>query len=250
MRGSRSLDVCWTLPRTLSPDPMKLPSSGLEPPSRATARPLGSPLGSPRRCVKDASRRLLQLTSRNEHPDRSPEFRASRLAPRRPVSASKATRRAEAHLCPSAATGAGPPCGNPTPDELALDGANTASVLSIASLRSPWRTAAGPPKFPGCRTRRGVFDRERDRRKRPLTLPVAPRRTCQARARHPLRGTRTASTALASTRAAFPAQSAFRRRVLERPFRDPRARHRSHGFAAALRLPTLLRLPDALAREG
>lgn len=98
-RGSRSLDVCWTLPRTLSPDSMKLPSSGMEPPSLATALPLGLPLGSPWRCAKDASRRLLQLTSRNEHPYRSPDFRASRLAPRRPVSANKATRRAEAHLC-------------------------------------------------------------------------------------------------------------------------------------------------------
>lgn len=40
-RGSRSLDVCWTLPRTLSPDPMKLPivrDGASEPCYRATPR--------------------------------------------------------------------------------------------------------------------------------------------------------------------------------------------------------------------
>jgi len=69
--------------------------------------------------------------------------------------------------------------------------------------------------------RRGVFDRERDRRKRPLTLPVAPRRTRRAEAQRLLRGTRTASTTSASTLAAFPAQSAFHRRVLNRPLSRP-----------------------------
>jgi len=124
MRGSRSLDVCWTLPRTLSPGAMKLPSSGMEPPCLATARPLGLPLGSPWRCAKDASRRLLQLTSRNEHPYRSPDFRATRLAPHRPVVASRRQDEPKPTSA-SAATDAEPPCGNPTPDELALDGACT-----------------------------------------------------------------------------------------------------------------------------
>jgi len=226
---------------------MKLPSSRMEQPCLATARPLGLPLGSPWRCAKDASRRLLQLTSRNEHPYRSPDFRASRLAPRRPVTANEASR--SPPLTPQ----------RPASDHLAAIQPRMSSRLTAhAQLRSFRSRAADPrgerllgePHLSGRRARRGVLDRERVRRKRPLTLPVAPRRTCQARARHPLRGTRTASTALASTRAAFPAQSAFHRRVLEKLFRDLRARHRSHGFAAALRLPTLLRLPDALAREG
>jgi hypothetical protein len=48
-----------------------------------------------------------------------------------------------------AAADAGPPCGNPTPDELALDGARRASVLSIASRPSPWGEAAGRAQFSG-----------------------------------------------------------------------------------------------------
>ena len=232
---------------------MKLPSSGTEPPRLATALPLGSPLGSPRRCVEDASHRLLQPTSRNEHPNRSPDFRASRLAPRRPATADM----------PTTSRSPPPTPQRPAPNHLAaIRPRMSVRLTALAQLRSLRRSlsvpfahlrggdGAGQPNFPGYRARHGLFDRERDRRSEPLTLPVAPRRTPRAFAQSHLRGTRTASTAPASTRAAFPAQSAFHRRVLRDPFRDLGARHRSRGFAAALRLPTLFRSSNALAWRG
>lgn len=107
-----------------------------------------------------------------------------------------------------------------------------------------WATHFGPPSSSRC-----VRPRSRPTKK-PLTPPVALRRSRRAFARRHLRRARTASTTLASTRMVFPAQGAFRPRVLRAPFRDLRARHRSRDFADALRLPTLIRLPDALAREG
>lgn len=180
-------------------------------------------------------------------PHRSPDFRAARLAPRRPATANEAGRSPP------------PTSRRPTPDHLAaIQPRIGVRLTALTQLRS-FRALLPPPGGSGCWAgpfsraaviRRGVVDRERDRRKRPLTLPVAPRRTRRAEARRLLRGTRTDSTAPASTRTAFPARSAFHRRVPTRPSRDPRARHRSRDFAAALRLPTLLRLPDALARGG
>lgn len=209
---------------------------------------LGSPLGSPRGCVEDASRRLLQPTSRNEHPDRSPDFRARGL--RRDDQPPRNVWTEPKPNPDPAAAGAEPPCGNPTPDEHALDGARPTEVppsRASAPRHVSGRRRRGAAHRFGRHLRHGVFDRERDRRSKPLTLPVAPRRTPRAFARSHLRGTRTASVAPASTRTTFPAQSAFHRQVLQEPFRELGARHRSHDFAVALRLPTLLRLSNALA---
>jgi len=124
------------------PDAMKLPSSGKEPPRLATARCLGSPLGFPWRCAEDASRRLLQPISRNEHPNRSPDSRAPQLALR---STSHRGRNEPRPASDSATTGVRPPCGNPTPDERALDGAHPTSASTSRALRSPWGAALGNP---------------------------------------------------------------------------------------------------------
>jgi hypothetical protein len=59
---------------------------------------------------------------------------------------------------------------------------------------------------------------------------------------------RTASTALASTRAASPIRGAFHRQVLLTAFAEG-ARHRAHGFAAAGRLPALFRSSGCSHRE-
>jgi hypothetical protein len=226
---------------------MKLPSSGTEPPRLATARPLGLPLGSPRRCAEDASHRLLQPTSRIEHPEQIAGFPSSAACA---AVTSHRERNGPRPASDSATTDAEPPCGNPAPDERALDGACPTSALSSRALRTPWGAALGSPFVAGRRARRGVFDRERDRRKRPLTSPVALRRTRRALARRHLRRTRTASTARASTLAAFPARDAFPRRVLEKPlprFPSPppitRLCRRAPASDAASPSP-------ALAREG
>lgn len=54
----------------------------------------------------------------------------------------------------SAAIDVEPPCGNPTPDERALDGARSTSVPPSQALRSlrerRWATLEGPPSPPRC----------------------------------------------------------------------------------------------------
>jgi len=65
---SRSLKWSRASSRTLSLDAIQPALSGLGPSVRATPRSLGSPCGSPRVRGEDASHRLLQPTSRHEHP--------------------------------------------------------------------------------------------------------------------------------------------------------------------------------------
>ena len=60
---------------------------------------------------------------------------------------------------------------------------------------------------------------------------------------------RAASPALASTRAAFPAQERLSSTRASPTFAG-NTRHRSRSFAAAVRLPALVRPSDARARKG
>lgn len=116
------------------------------------------PLALRRRCFSPTS----ATDYRNEHPNRSPDFRAAQLAPRRPVTADETSRSSL------------PTPRRPTPDRLAaIQPRMSMRLTALTQLRS-FRSRAstprgeqllGEPIFAGCRTRRGVFDRERDRRK-------------------------------------------------------------------------------------
>jgi hypothetical protein len=125
-----------------------------------------------------------------------------------------------------ASCGVEPPCGNPTPDGHALDGAQPASASSPAAAPkgAERRSRAALP------SPRGYHPPARSANP-PLTLPVAPARPPGDRA--PSR-TRAGATVHSSKWPIFPTRSAFHRKVLSgaHVMNPSRTRHRSHDFAA------------------
>lgn len=151
-------------------------------------------------------------------------------SPSRPFRASRLT---------SGASGAGPPCDDPTPGERAFDGARPASALSRAAPSRSRRNASSRGRAPptGRRPLATAFS----------AVSKIGERTSDAPFRAPLptgraglpRGTRTASTAFASTNAVFPARDAFHRRMLQRA----RLRERSEPATGLADWPPAIRLP-------
>ena len=219
------------------------------PSSRATPCDLGLPRGSPRRHGEDASRQPLQSTFDTSTRE-SFDFRA-RLAP--PVRESGAL---TAGCFPDRdrvlPCGAGPPRGNPAPAGCALDGASPASIdtrtISPSCRPEEWVTVAVTtlarrfrPSIQGwrstsdapCRSPRGIraetriVTKNQDRFRRPHVKEDG------------IHGPeRLPSTAAPKTSRSRDASD----------WREP-----ATGVAAlppTTRLPTLLHLPDALARRG
>lgn len=105
------------------------------------------------------------------------------------------------------ARGARPPCGDPAPGELVLDGTDPASALSFVRLGPVVRSGTRPGAVTGRRPRAVDCSSRRGRSRRPLT-PLSPsprRRLSPARSRR----AKTASTTRASTRAASTAGAPF-----------------------------------------
>jgi hypothetical protein len=213
-------------------------------PHRPTLRPLDVPRGPPRSRRQDASHRCLQPT----FPTRAPN-------PRPPDSRARYLRRGDrllvvysSRLGPSTQGehGVGPPFGNPAPGRTTLDGAAPASACSITFLPAYCGRTRAPPE--GEATSARLFRPRLRRMTRPLAPSVAPRILPELSLEF-LPGTKDRFHRPASTGAAFPA-----RRRLSSTRASPTlagiARHRSRDFAAAIRLPALVRPPDALAGEG
>ena len=177
-----------------------------EPPRRPTLHILGSPRGSPRLHREDASHRSLQ-------PTLDPSTRISTDSRARSSRCKVRLRNEPRALAPChPERGVGPPCGNPTPGGSALDGASPASdepPASLLNLIKEEKSSARRQSFPGgalsAAPRAG--DPASDAPCRAPRSPIAERS----------RSTRTASTALASTRAASPIRGAFHRQVLPSP---------------------------------
>jgi hypothetical protein len=152
----------------------------------------------------------------------------------------------------STVDGARPPFDDPTPAGRALDGAR----LSFGRFAHGASLLVGVKSRASARRRRlsaAVFSTACGADDRPLTLPVAPRVTWKPKLS---RGARTAATTIASTKAAFPAQSVFHRQSVSCRVRF-RVFLRFWGPATdiaalppTIRLPALVRLFDALARRG
>jgi hypothetical protein len=156
--------------------------------------------------------------------------------------------------------GARPPFDDPTPAGRALDGAR----LSFGRFAHGASLLVGVKSRASARRRRlsnAVFSTACGADDRPLTLPVAPRSTWKPRF---MRGARTAATTIASTTAAFPAQSVFPRQsvscriafavscVFGDPPPIPRLCHRRFGFRRSFATSTLSReeaRPDIVIRE-
>jgi hypothetical protein len=236
---ARLLPAPVQAPRTCSPLPRK------ERPHRPTLRLLDVPRGPPRRRREDASHRLLQPTLRHAHPTIA-QLPSSRLSPQRPP--------------PHSASGqpvlkAPNTCGSAAPDHLSAIQPRVARRLTPShKLRSalftrlltrcfveegtgPVSRAASPRRFqpPSKLTTR------------PLTLPVAPRR----RPDEPNGKTKSQDRFYRPcvNKSGFPGPKRLSSTRAPPTFAGS-ARHRSRSFAAAIRLPALVRLPDALAREG
>lgn len=187
---------------------------------------------------KDASHRSLQPTFRYEHPylDRFPR---SRLAPRSPPP--KCTQSVSPAITRSAAS-----------DHLAAIRPRvelrltarlqlrTNQSLSLVDLIKEEMSPARRQGFPGVALSAAprADDPASDAPCRAPQTPIAER----------IRSARTASTALASTRAAFPIRGAFHRQVALFTAFAERARHRSRSFAAASRLPALFRSSRLLSQ--
>jgi hypothetical protein len=136
--------------------------------------------------------------------------------------------------------GVGPPCGNPAPGRAALDGASPASDRAPASLHSFIEEETSPARerrFPAAAfsAAHRAGDPASDAPCRAPRSPFSRRRP----------SARTASTALASTRAASPIRGAFHRQVLpyplarREPATDPRLCRRGPA-SDALSLPVML----------
>lgn len=110
-------------------------------------------------------------------------------------------------------------------------------VVSLRKTRAPLQGAASPRRFqpPSKLTTR------------PLTLPVAPR----GRPDEPNGETKSQDRfhRPCVNKSGFPGPERLPSTCAPPTFAGS-ARHRSRSFAAAIRLPALVRLPDALAREG
>jgi hypothetical protein len=133
----------------LSPDSIDSPPSRHEPPTRATPCSLGLPRGSPRW----NSGKMLLTDFCNRRTTRAPEDcsiteRAAFAAPTpRCLPPDRCEGRGPTSIRWLSPRGAGPPCGNPTPVGLTLDGAGPALVASgtvfrhVAFRRARRRTA-------------------------------------------------------------------------------------------------------------
>jgi hypothetical protein len=181
----------------------RLPWSRNEPPRPATPHSLWAHLSANlEERGQDASHRLLQPTSRHEHPWVT-QFPSALLSP--PLTFTPL--RSDSRLNVLRDDGAGLPCASPASGRGALDGAPSSFGL-IAHSTSPFLEGRRAP-LRAALPCHGVFDRMQGWRRVPLTLPVAPR-LVQVNPDDE-RGTRAASPARASTRVASRAQSAFHR---------------------------------------
>ena len=181
-------------------------------PGRAAAPSYSAPPWLASRLTSTAQKRCLSPTSatdvRYEHP-------TIRSTPKLAACAAKTT----SAMCPELLTpchperGVGPPCGNLTPGGAAFDDASPASdvpptfLFVIEEDTGSARRQSHPAR--GFLGRGRAGDPASDAPCRAPLRPVARR----------VRSARTASTALASTRAASPIRSAFRRQVALRRFR-------------------------------
>lgn len=185
----------------------------------------------------------------NRHSNRAPENRST-PEPAACAAATTSAMSSEREPRSHPDSGVGPPCGNPAPGRAALDGASPASDEWPAFLHSfieEETSTARERRFPAAAfsAARRTGDSASDA---PCRAPCPP-----VEGRPP--SARIASTALASTRTAFPIRGAFHRQVLSFTARviarvaacvtvrvtarAERARHRTHSFAAVGRLPTL-----------
>lgn len=176
---------------------------GSSSPHRATCRPLGSPLGSPRWATRRCSSPTSATDARHEHPH-TVRFPSSQLALRRP----------RGHPTEVGLLGA--------PNRLATTRPRLDARLT-ARAQLPPSTHGSPDPFWGWRASRapssrlvhlGVdfFGPPRGWRSKSDAPCRAPQRLGASCPEHP-RGARTAATVLPSRRAAFPVQSAFPRQV-------------------------------------
>jgi len=210
------------------------PCPGKEPPRRPTLRPLGSPRGSPRRRRKDGSHRLLQPTY-DTSTRTIARLPSPQLAPRRPpprcarsVSPDAIRRAASDHLAAIR-----PQVEQRLTARLQLRTSRPRPSLFFEEETSParWRSFL----CAAFSAARKAGDPASDAPCRAPRPPVFRR----------LRSARTASTACASTHAAFPIRSAFHRRVRSSCFRGgapatvPAALPPRSGFRRSFALPML-----------